>query len=373
VTSGQLDPVAPSALAGRDQAVSAATAERIYASVPENTRRSYARIWDGTRTRTPPEPDLPPDPETPLQERGFVGWCEYHGRTAMPATPQTLAEYVNYLCDRDRAPATIEQVIAAIRTRHRLAGHGKHFPDAEAAMRVLKTHRRDRAARGLSGQKQALPVEVDALRQMVESIDTDTLIGARDHAVLLFGVCVFGRRSELVELRWSDLAGAQEGMTVRIRMSKTDQEAKGETIPVLWGTFPGTNPILVTDRWREALSSRTAIDGYLLRSVDRHGRVGDALSAKAVNEIVRRRAQMCGLTGCIRKCWTATGRCAQDIHPNGYSAHSLRAGAATIAYKNGAPISTICRLGRWKPGSRVVLGYIRAADQWKDHPFRGAL
>jgi hypothetical protein len=39
----------------------------------------------------------------------------------------------------------------------------------------------------------------------------------------------------------------------------------------------------------------------------------------------------------------------------GYSAHSLRAGAATIANANGAPISTICKLGRWKENWPVVL------------------
>lgn len=56
-----------------------------------------------------------------------------------------------------------------------------------------------------------------------------------------------------------------------------------------------------------------------------------------------------------------------------FTAHSLRAGGATIAYMNGAPIATICQMGRWKPGSPVVLGYIRAVDQWKDNPFRGVL
>jgi hypothetical protein len=133
-------------------------------------------------------------------------------------------------------------------------------------------------------------------------------------------------------------------MTVRIRMSKTDQDAKGETIPVLWGAFPGTDPVLVTERWREAVASRAGIRGPLLRSVDKHGRLGNALSAKAVNDIVRRRAQMAGLTGCAQECWTATGACATGTHDNGYSTRSLRAGAAMIAYMNGAPVSTICRL-----------------------------
>lgn len=354
MTGDQLDLVTPAALGVRDRAVSATTAQRIYDSVPENTRRAYARIWDGTRTQVPPKPDLPPEPDAPLEKRGFLGWCEHHGRTAMPATPETLAEFVSHLCDEDKAPATIEQAIAAIRTRHRLAGYGKHFPDAEPALRILKTHRRDRASRGLSGQRQALPVVVDALRKMVDTIDQNTVLGARDHALLLLGIVAFGRRSEIAAFTWDDVTDAPEGMVLRIRMSKTDQEARGETVPVLQGAFPGTDPVRVLGRWRESLATRGLDQGPLLRSVDRHGRIAGAIHPNTINQVVQKRARLAGLG-------------------DGYSAHSLRAGAATIAYMNGAPISTICRLGRWKPGSRVVLGYIRSVDQWKDHPFRGVL
>lgn len=155
--------------------------------------------------------------------------------------------------------------------------------------------------------------------------------------------------------------------------SKTDQDATGESIPVLWGAFPGTNPVLVTERWREAVGSRGRVEGRLLRGVDRHSCLLGPLHPKNLNDIVRRRAQIAGLTGCSTKCWTATGNCATGTHDNGYSTRSLRAGAAMIAYMNGAPVSTICRLGRWKEGSPVVLGYIRSVDEWKNHPFRGVL
>lgn len=342
--TGQLDLVTPAALGVRDRAVSKTTAQRLYDSVPPNTRRAYARAWDGR-----------PNPETePERPGGFVGWCAEHGRTPIPATPETLAEYVSHLCDRDLSPSSIEQTVAAIRTRHRLAGHGKHFPDADAANRVLRTHRRDRAARGKGGQRQAVPIVVENLRKMVDTINTETLLGARDHALLVLGLAVFGRRSELAALRWDDITGHAEGMTVRIRMSKTDQDAVGESVPVLWGAFPGTNPVLVLDRWREAVNSRGQAAGPLLRSV-RNGQLGTRpIPTNAINEVVQRRALLAGLG-------------------EGYSAHSLRAGAATVAYANGAPIDTICRLGRWKKGSRAVLGYIRAVDAWKDHPFRGVL
>ena len=54
----------------------------------------------------------------------------------------------------------------------------------------------------------------------------------------------------------------------------------------------------------------------LLRSVTRHGRIGGRLSGTAVNDLVKRCAGRAGLP---------------DAHL--YSAHSLRAGGATSAYK----------------------------------------
>jgi integrase len=342
---GHIEPLGPLVA---DQKMSASARARLYRSVPANTRRAYARVWDGR-----PRPDAaPPERAT---HRGFTGWCELHNRTPMPATPQTLAEYVAHLADAGKAPATIEQAIAAIRTRHRLAGHGKHYPDADLALAVLRDHRRDRAAAGRSGQRQALPVLVESLRKMVDTIDPNNPIGARDHALLLLGVVMFARRSEIAALDWDDLTDAPEGMLIRIRMSKTDADAKGEQVPVLYGAFPGTDPIRVLDRWRDTLAARSIPEGGpVLRSVTKSGHIGGRLSTKSINTIVQRRARLAGLGA-------------------GYSAHSLRAGAATIAHLNGAPVATICRLGRWTPGSRAVLGYIRSVDQWKDHPFRGVL
>jgi hypothetical protein len=87
-------------------------------------------------------------------------------------------------------------------------------------------------------------------------------------------------------------------MLVRIRMSKTDQEATGVSIAVLWAPSPAPT-----------------------RSPSPLAGLGD-----------------------------------------GYSAHSLRAGAATNA--NGAPISTICKLGRWKENSPVL----HAVIGWRSSP-----
>lgn len=333
----------PGGLATVDSAMSPATRQRLADSIAPNTVRAYSRVWDG-RTH--------PDAPAPIPPGGFLGWCMAAGRSPLPATPETLAEYVSHLCDEGKSPATIEQAIAAVRTIHHMAGQER--PDAEKALRVLKAHRRFRADAGLGNQRQSLPVVVDGLRKMVDTLDRSTPIGLRDHALLLLGIVSFGRRSEIVSYTWEDVSKAPEGLVLRLRRSKTDQEARGAAIPVLYGAFPGTDPVRVIARWRELCEARGITSGPLLRSVDRHGRVGAGLSAQAVNDVVQRCADRAGLG-------------------DGFTAHSLRAGAATIAYMNGAPISSICRLGRWKQGSPVVLGYIRSVDQWKDHPFRGVL
>lgn len=340
----EIAPVETSAVSVGDRALSPATQARLRASITPNTLRAYGRIWDGRPTPAAPMP-VPPS--------GFVGWCLRAERTPMPATPETLAEYVSHLCDEGKAPSTIEQAIAAIRTMHRHAGHPE-TPAAEQALAVLKSHRRFRADLGLTHTRQSAPVVVEGLRKMVDTLDYSTPLGLRDHVLLLLGIVTFGRRSELVGYDWQDVSRAPEGLVLHLRRSKTDQEARGSAIPVLYGAFPGTDPVRVLTRWREVCEGRGIRSGAILRSVDRHGHIGGRLSAQAVNDVVQRCAERAGLG-------------------DGFTAHSLRAGAATIAYMNGAPVSTICRLGRWKEGSAVVLGYIRSVDQWKDHPFRGVL
>ena len=69
-----------------DLSVSETTRQRIIDSVPANTTRAYAR-----------------------QLAAFTTWCGARGRAALPATAETLAEYVAGLADADRSPATIEQ------------------------------------------------------------------------------------------------------------------------------------------------------------------------------------------------------------------------------------------------------------------------
>lgn len=219
---------------------------------------------------------------------------------------------------------------------------------------MLRSHRRERADAGQRAH-QAPPVTIDALRKMIDATDAGTLIGARDRLVLVLGLAMMGRRSELVALDAADVVETEDGLEVMIRRGKTDQDAHGAVVAVPAGQHPDTDPVRLLRAYLSALAAHGVTGGRLLRSVTRHGHPGVKLTDDAVTRIVVGAATRAGLP-----------------HAESYSAHSLRAGGATVAYRAGAPVSSIAAHGRWAPASPVVLGYIRAVDRWQDNPLRGA-
>lgn len=312
----------------QDLALAPSTQRRIAAGVADNTRRAYSRIADE-----------------------FVDWCRSHDRTPIPATGETLADFVSHLADSGKGPASLEQAIAAVRTMHRLAGH-KGQPDTDRARLVVRAHRRERADNG-GRARQAPPVTIDSLRAMVDTTGTD-LAGLRDRLALVLGLALMARRSELAALRLDDVTETADGLLVLIRKSKTDQDARGVEVAIPAGQHYDTDPVRLVRAWRAALAELDITEGRLLRAVDRHGRIGEGMSPAAINEVVQRLARRAGLA-----------------HADLYTAHSLRAGGATVAYRNGAGVSSIAQHGRWAPNSPVVLSYIRSVDRWRDNPMRG--
>jgi integrase len=242
--------------------------------------------------------------------------------------------------------------MSAIRTAHRMAG--MELPDTTAARLVLRSHRRNRASAG-SRTRKAPPVVIDTLRRMIDVCDPKTTAGLRNRLLLVLGFALMGRRSELAALDIADVRTTAEGLVVLIRKSKTDQDADGAEVFLPHGQHADTDPVALVRAWLALLESKgLPADGPLLRSVDRHGNVGGRMPEKSINDAVRRIAMRAGVPGA-----------------ESYTAHSLRAGGATAAYKGGAPVSAIAAHGRWADGSPVVLGYIRAVDKWTDNPMRG--
>lgn len=311
----------------QDAHLSDRTRDRIAGGVAKETTRAYTRQW-----------------------ATFEEWCRDAGRVALPATPETFAEYVTHLADAGYATSTIQQAMAMIRTAHRTAGH-KSQPDTDAARLVLRDHRRKTKRR----PKQSTPLLVDELRAMVATCDRGTPRGLRDHTLLVLGLALYGRRSEMVALELDDLTETNDGLLVLLRSSKTDQDAVGVEVPIPYGQYADTCPVRVVRTWVAFLFRNNIAQGRVLRSVRKNGQVGASLSGVAVDAVVKARARAANLKD-----------------PEGYSAHSLRAGGATLSAMAGHPLSAIAEHGRWAPGSPTPLRYIRPVDRWRNNPLHGS-
>jgi integrase len=328
-----LVPATPTVPIHRDDVVSSGTAERITAGIPPNTSRSYKTAW-----------------------RQFERWCTEHGRSALPATPATLADYTAHLCDIDRAPSTIEHRIAVVHRQHRIAGYPKGTPDATAAGLVLRGHQRQRAEAGRR-IKEAPPITRDRLRQMSAACDRNTLAGRRDRLLLVIGWALAGRRSELATLRIEDVQVVDSELEILIRSSKTDKGSAGAVVNVPAGEHVDTDPVGLLGEWLSALAEcgGDSTTGWLFRAVTRNDRLYryGKLSPAAVNDVVKRAAKRAGLP---------------QAHL--YSAHSLRAGFATQASSDGIPMGIWAEHGRWDKASPVPAMYMRRADRKRDNPLR---
>jgi len=273
--------------------------------------------------------------------RRFSAWCASHCVAALPATPHTIALYI---ADLDAKLATIRRKLAAIAVMHRAAGH--ESPTAHGMVRSTLA--------GISRERGIAPhpktaLLVDELRAAL-AICGERRIDIRDRALVLIGFAGAMRRSELVGLDVDDVRFEPEGVVLRLRRSKTNQEGELEEVAVLYGSDPQTCPIRALQAWL----TMSAIDvGPLFRAVDRAGRIGAGrLTARIVGERVKKIGQRSGLD------------------PQSYAAHSLRSGFATSAARANKSEAAIMRQGRWK-SIPVARRYIRAGSRWHDHAGAG--
>ena len=118
----------------------------------------------------------------------------------------------------------------------------------------------------------------------VELLD-DRLIDRRDRAILLVGYAGGMRRAELASLDVADVAAAPEGLLIRLRRSKTDPEARGRRVEIVYGTNPSTCPVRAYRAWVRAAGFA---GGAAFRRVDPHSRVLDRLSPQGVAIVVKR-------------------------------------------------------------------------------------
>lgn len=277
--------------------------------------------------------------------RVFDAWCREFGFSSLPASPLAVAAFLVHEAERGTKASTIGRRAAAIRYAHRL---GKH-PDPTDDEDVRSTLKGIRNRIGTAAEGKA-PATAEVITRMLAHVP-GTLAGKRDRALLSLGFAAALRRSELVALDVADLVDDREGLRLRIRRSKTDQEGAGQEIAVPHGRH--LRPVEAVRDW---LDSAGISEGPVFRPVSRAGRVRgvERLTDRSVAEMVKRYA-------------TAAGLDARE-----FSGHSLRAGFVTTAAERGAEMTRIMETTRHRD-VRTVTGYVRRANLFRGHAGSGFL
>ena len=186
----------------------------------------------------------------------FGRWCELAGRVALPAEVSTVRLYLTDLeATRDEAgavvyqPATLARRLAAIAAAHRDAGLPS--PTRDPAVGAVLTGIRRARAQPPHRMRPLLLEDVTTLLQAMQWATWPAgVTAARDAFVMLAGFAGALRRSELAALTLADLDWhPADGLHLRIRSSKTDQEHLGATIVLPYGAHAGTCPPCAALRW----------------------------------------------------------------------------------------------------------------------------
>lgn len=265
--------------------------------------------------------------------RHFINW----GGT-IPTTPECVATYLARHA-RSLSCSTLSRRLVGIGYAH--TAQGLPSPTHSALVRATLQGIRRKQGRA---PRQVAPLQKHDVIRLVTGLKG--LSGTRDKALLLIGFAGAMRRSELVTLDVTDIGFVTEGLVIRLRRSKTDQEGRGRDIAIPYVRGPHC-PCRALQSWLR----ESAIEaGALFRRINRYGHLlPDRLTAQSVALIIKQRATAIGL------------------NPRLYSGHSLRAGFATNAAMTGASSSSI-RAQTGHKSDAMVQRYIRNNQLFNGNP-----
>jgi site-specific recombinase XerD len=283
-------------------------------SLSEATRRAYAADW-----------------------RRFEGWCTAHGLSALPADEPTIVTYLTAaaagyeLGEGVSLPplgyGSIARLYSAIRVMHDEAGDP--LPKLRKVVNTLKTLGRELGVAAKNPKKALTREQVWKAVALLTTSPADV----RARAVLLVGWVIGQRRSDIAALPLQHVTLDEQGVTIWLRKSKTDQLGKGKTLAITrrGGRFCAVSAL---EQWL-AYSRPTDPNAPIL-----------GVSAVTVNMIVKRAVASIGLD------------------PKQYGGHSLRRGFVTSAKRAGWDVSAIMGVTGHED-IKSLQGYIEAATPFE--------
>ncbi len=298
----------------------------------------------------------------------FTGWCERHGRLALPASPETIGAWLTDLADgtdsgRPLARASINQALAAVTLAHRNAGFAF---DRKHRVISMTWSGISRVKAMVEIERQAAPFMAADVRDLLAILNPKRNIGCRNAALLTLGFGAAMRRSELVGLDWQELGTGtgfvridERGVLVVLARSKASQD-KSETIVIPRKDFEPACEAL------EAWAARAQLQPGepIFSAVNNRNQIAaERLTAHSISRIVKR---------AMRDISRKRGKTIEEAKElvRRFSGHSLRAGFVTSAAAVDVPPLRIAQHTRHK-SLEMVNRYCREADKYSRSALRG--
>jgi site-specific recombinase XerD len=278
--------------------------------------------------------------------KDFGEWCAFRGVEQLPASPRTVANYLADLASSGGAKkSTVGRRLTAINRFHEVAGFAR--PGADGDVReVVGGIRRSLDA----DVDQAAPLVREMLISCVAALEGSDVLVARDRALLCVGFAAALRRSEIVALRVEHLRRVEQGVSLYIPMSKTDQEGRGQYVGLSPTCDERIDPVSALRSWLQV--SQIAAGPVFRGLLKNHRPRASALNPASVNTIVKKAVSRVSLEG-------------SGFVPDDFSGHSLRAGFVTSAKLAGVPDHVIANTTRHRD-MRSLAVYARTGQVFEN-------
>jgi integrase len=292
----------------------------------------------------------------------FTAWCATHARTALPASPETVAAFLAAEAGRGLAVNTLRLRHAALRYLHLLAG----YPPPTASPLVAATFAGIRRAHRRPLRKKSALV-IEPLRAALRAMPA-TLPGMRDRALILVGFAAALRPSELARLDVDALTRHEDGVALFLPWRKNDQEAQGTTV---WLPVGQTDlcPVTALEAW---LSQAGISEGPLFR---RLWRVPPPRVRKGVRAARRAEQYRIGTSpidtdsiALIVKKWTGLA----GLDGTAFAGHSLRRGAISSGVAQGVHIARLKQFSG-HASLKSLEEYVELDELRQHHPLKDVL
>lgn len=250
--------------------------------------------------------------------RRFVEHLGTFGHTVASATPGMVREYIDRLVTKPghrHVRPSGPPPIASLRTRKQHLAAIRHFYDrlVERHASFINPAASVRSPRLCVERGETIPILPEQVHHLLNTIDTATLIGHRDHTLIQTLALTAARVGAVAGLRRCDVVIQGEGESAAGVLILMEKNSKRRQLPIARGLLEHFT------EWLRRLGpdSPHAPVFPSLTPVPRTGTSVRAMSAGDILRMVRRRVTAAAPHGTV------------SVAPGAIGCHSFRAGAAT--------------------------------------------